>query len=64
MTKVNGTKSYEVNNEFGIHQGSILVVLLYIIYINDMLRVLKGCKIILYADGPLIYAERETDEQC
>ena len=32
--------------------------------INDVPRVLKRCKIILYADDTLIYAEEETDEQC
>ena len=31
--------------------------------INDVPRVLKRCKIILYADDTLIYAEEETDEQ-
>ena len=59
MTKVNGTKSEEVNNEFGVPQGSI-----FIIYINNMSHVLKVCKVILYANETLIYAEGETDEQC
>ena len=64
MTKANGTKFGELNNYFGVPQGSILGPLLFIIYINGMLRVLKRCKIILYADDILIYADAETDGRC
>ena len=59
--KVNGTKSSELNNEFGEPQGSILGALLFLICMNDDL---KRCKIILCTDDTLIYAEEETDEQC
>ena len=53
-----------MNIEFGVPQDSIWGTLLFIIYINDMIHVLKGCKIILYADDTLIYVEGEIDEQC
>ena len=63
MTKINSTKSGELNNEFGVPQGYILRALLFIIYINDMSRILKRGKIIHYADDTLIYAEGETNAQ-
>ena len=55
MTKVNDAKSGDLNNEFGMSQGSILGALIFIIYINNMPRILKRCKITLYADDTLIY---------
>ena len=54
MTKIHGTKSGELN---------ILGALLFILYINDMKRILKKCKIILYADDTLIYAKGEAEEE-
>ena len=58
-TKVNGTKSDELNIEFGVPQGSILGALLFIIYINDMPRILKRCKIILYPDVGYLRKEKQ-----
>ena len=64
MIKINGTKSGKLSNKFGVPQGSKLGAFLSIIYINDMPRIIKRYKIILYAGDTLIWAEGETDEQC
>lgn len=64
ITKVNGTTSDEIENGFGVPQGSILGALLFILYINDMPTTLEKCEIVLYADDTLIYTEASTEEQC
>lgn len=64
VTKVNGITSREIDNEFGIPQGSILGALLFIIYVNDMPNILEKCEIVLYADDTLIFTEGDTNEEC
>ena len=59
-TKLNDIESGELINNFGMLQGSIL----FIKYINDMPSILEKCKLILYADGTLIYTIANSDEEC
>lgn len=63
-TKVNNSVSDFAEVELGVPQGSILGALLFIIYINDMPKVVRNCKIVLYADDTLIYAEGKDAEEC
>ena len=63
-TKFNDKVSEYVNVDLGVPQGSILGALLFIIYINDIVNVLKKCKITLYADDTLIYIQGEDIETC
>lgn len=63
-TKVNNVISNEIENDFGVPQGSILGALLFIIYINDMPKVLDRSEMVLYADDTLIYTEGDDDESC
>jgi hypothetical protein len=42
-------------NELGVPQGSIISAILFILYINDIAKVLKHTKIKLFADDTLLY---------
>ena len=39
----------------GVPQGSVLGPLFYILYANDIVRVIKNCKMALYADDTVLY---------
>ena len=39
----------------GVHQGSILGPLLFLVYVNDLGKVLENCKFQLYADDTVLY---------
>jgi len=53
--KFNGVMSEPINVNLGVHQGSILGPLLFLLYINDITEMTTGdCSIRLFADDVLI----------
>lgn len=62
-TRVNNTVSDVLNVEIGVPQGSILGVLLFLIYINDMEKCVDLARLVLFADDALLYIIDENIEQ-
>ena len=54
-TLFNSSTSAESNIEYGVPQGSIHGPLLFIIYIDDIVKHLNHCSVHLYADDTVIY---------
>ena len=53
--EVRGTASSQNEMSLGVPQGSILGPLLFLIYIDDIVDVIKNSKITMYADGTTLY---------
>lgn len=62
-TKVNGITSYNVQNELGVPQGSVLGAILFILYINDLPTQLLSACINLFADDTLIYLHGDNIDE-
>ena len=52
---VNGTESKLSSINCGVPQGSVLGPILFLLYINDIYRALKDCKINLFADDTCVF---------
>ncbi len=53
----NGVKSAQCKIEIGVPQGSVLGLLLFLLYINDIANSVKKhpCKILLFADDTNVF---------
>ena len=47
----------------GVPQGSVLGPLFYIVYANDLINVIKHCKVALYADDTVLYTASKNFNQ-
>lgn len=55
VTKYNGCMSPESPIDLGVPQGSVLGPLLFILYINDVKRVLRRAEVNLFADDTVLF---------
>lgn len=59
-TKFSASVSSERETEYGVPQGSVLGPVLFIIFINDIVKSIVNCKIHLFADDTMLYISGEN----
>ena len=59
----NNTYSSYMTIQQGVPQGSVLGPLFYIMYANDLINVVKHCKVALYADDTVLYTASKNFDQ-
>ena len=62
-TRFNESVSSSISNELGVPQGSVLGPILFVMYINDMKRVLRFCDINLFADDTVLFITAKNLDQ-
>lgn len=63
-TRINSVVSDAIEVLLGVPQGTILGVLLFLVYINDMEKAITFSKLLLFADDGLVYYIGENAEEC
>ena len=56
----NDSYSTHQNITQGVPQGSVLGLLFYIVYANDLAKTVKNCKISMYADDTVLYTSNKN----
>jgi hypothetical protein len=60
---VNGQTSEWTKIKAGVSQGSVLGPLLFLIFINDIIHVVRNCRIRLFADDTCLFIEIDNRER-
>lgn len=63
-TKCGNYISTPININVGVPQGAVLGTLLFLIYINDMQKVLNKSKVCMFADDALVYICGKDADEC
>lgn len=63
-TRIDEVVSEARDVSLGVPQGTTLGVILFLIYINDIEKVVKRSSILLFADDTLLYSICDTKQQC
>lgn len=64
QVQFNNKWSKLMTTEYGVPQGSVLGPLLFIVYINDIIKICpEGCSIKMFADDTLIYVTGESSAE-
>ena len=55
-----GESSEALEVEYGVPQGSILGPLIFLSDINDLVKTVKKCRVLMYADDAVIYTASQS----